>query len=49
MFDRFVAGDSLGKIASSLARMEVLSPTDKAKWSREIISKILEIRNIPEM
>ncbi len=42
IFDRFVAGDSLGKIASSLARMGVLSPTGKAKWSRETISKILE-------
>ncbi len=42
IFDRFVAGDSLGKIASSLTRMGVLSPTGKAKWSRETISKILE-------
>ncbi len=42
IFDRFVAGDRLGKIASSLARMGVLSPTGKAKWSRETISKILE-------
>ena len=41
IFDRFAAGDSLGKISDSLARMDVLSPTGKEIWSRETISKIL--------
>ena len=33
--------DSLGKIAASLARMKVKSPTGKELWTRETISKIL--------
>ena len=41
MFERFAAGDSLGKISASLARMGVLSPTGKEIWSKETISKIL--------
>ncbi len=41
IFDRFVAGDSLSKIASSLARLGVPSPTGKVTWSRETISKII--------
>ena len=41
IFERFAAGDSLGKISSSLARMNVLSPTGKDTWSKETISKIL--------
>ena len=32
---------SLGKIAASLARMKVKSPTGKELWTRETISKIL--------
>ena len=41
IFERFAAGDSLGKIAASLARMKVKSPTGKDAWTRETISKIL--------
>ena len=41
IFERFAAGDSLGKISASLARMGVLSPTGKEIWSKETISKIL--------
>ena len=41
IFERFAAGDSLGKISASLARMDVLSPTGKNVWSKETISKIL--------
>jgi Recombinase. len=41
IFERFVAGDSLGKISVSLARMDVLSPTGKKIWSKETISKML--------
>ena len=42
IFERFAAGDSLGKISASLARMNVLSPTGKDIWSKETISKILK-------
>ena len=42
IFERFAAGDSLGKISTSLARMNVLSPTGKDIWSKETISKILK-------
>ena len=41
IFERFAAGDSLGKISTALARMNVLSPTGKDIWSKETISKIL--------
>ena len=41
IFERFAAGDSLGKISASLARMVVPSPTGKEIWSKETISKIL--------
>lgn len=41
IFERFTAGDSLGKISASLARMDVPSPTGKEIWSKETISKIL--------
>ncbi len=41
IFDRFAAGDSLGQITASLARMKVLSPTGRETWSRETVSKIL--------
>ncbi len=41
IFERFAAGDSLGKISASLAQMDVPSPTGKAIWSKETISKVL--------
>ena len=41
IFKRFEAGDSYGKISSTLADMEIVSPTGKAVWSRETISKLL--------
>lgn len=41
IFERFAAGDSLGKISDSLARMDVPSPTGKEIWSKETILKIL--------
>lgn len=41
IFERFKAGDSLGKISAALADLEIVSPTGKATWSRETISKIL--------
>lgn len=41
IFECFEAGDSLGEISAALADMEIVSPTGKAAWSRETISKIL--------
>lgn len=41
IFDRYLVGDSLGEIAAGLEKQGILSPTGKAKWSREAISKLL--------
>ena len=41
IFEQYRAGDSLGKIAAGLERMGVESPSGKAKWNREAISKLL--------
>ena len=39
VFHHFMNGDSLGKISDTLARMGIVSPTGRATWSRETISK----------
>ena len=41
IFGCYLAGNSFGKIATGLERQEVPSPTGKAKWNREAISKLL--------
>lgn len=41
IFDRYLDGDSFGKIASGLEEQGIPSPTGKPKWSREAISKLL--------
>ena len=41
IFHQFMNGNSPGKISDALARMGVSSPTGKATWSRETISKLL--------
>lgn len=41
IFDRYLTGDSLGKIATGLEKQGLLSPSGKAKWNREAISKLL--------
>ena len=41
IFERYLAGDSLGKIASGLERQGIPSPTCRAKWNREAIDKLL--------
>jgi len=41
IFERYLAGDSLGKIASGLEWQGIPSPTGKPKWSREAIDKLL--------
>lgn len=41
IFARYLAGDSLGKIASGLEQQGIPSPTGKSKWNREAIDKLL--------
>ena len=41
IFERYLSGDSLGKIAAGLERQGIPFPTGKAKWSREALSKLL--------
>lgn len=41
IFERYLAGNSLGKIASGLERRGIPSPTGKSKWNREAIDKLL--------
>jgi len=41
IFDRYLAGDSSDKITAGLEKQSILSPTGKAKWNREAISKLL--------
>ena len=41
IFHQFMNGDSLGKISAALARKGIASPTGRATWSRETISKLL--------
>lgn len=41
IYHHFMNGDSLGKISDALARKGIASPSGKASWSRETISKLL--------
>ena len=41
IFGRYLAGDSLGKIADGLEKQGILSPTGKPRWNREAIDKLL--------
>ena len=41
IFERYLAGDSLGEIVSSLEKQGILSPTGKPRWNRESIDKLL--------
>lgn len=41
IFVRYLAGDSFGKITAGLEKQGISSPTGKAKWNREAISKLL--------
>ena len=41
IFERYSAGDSLGKIAAGLERQGIPSPTGKPRWNRETINKLL--------
>lgn len=41
IFERYLAGDSLGKVAAGLERLGIPSPTGRPKWNREAIDKLL--------
>ncbi len=41
IFEQYLAGDSLGKIAAGLEKQGVFSPTGRPKWNREAIDKLL--------
>lgn len=41
IFERYLAGDSLGKIAAGLDQQGILSPTGKPRWNRDAIDKLL--------
>jgi len=41
IFERYLSGDSLGKIAAGLERQGIPSPTGRPKWNREAIDKLL--------
>ena len=41
IFERYLNGDSLGKIAVGLEQQGISSPAGKSKWSREAIDKLL--------
>ena len=41
IFQRYLDGDSLGKIAAGLESQGILSPTGRPKWNREAIDKLL--------
>ena len=40
IFEQYLAGDSLGKIASGLEQQGIPSPTGRPKWNREAIDKL---------
>ena len=41
IFERYLAGDGLGKIATGLEHQGILSPTGRPRWNREAIDKLL--------
>lgn len=41
IFERYISGDSLGKIADSLAVQGIPSPTGKSRWNRQAIDKLI--------
>ena len=41
IFERYLAGDSLGEIAAGLEKQGILSPIGKPRWNREAIDKLL--------
>lgn len=41
IFERYLTSENFGKIVAGLEKQGVLSPTGKAKWNHETISKLL--------
>ena len=41
IFDRYLSGDSLGKIVDGLAEQNIPSPTGKPRWNREALLKLI--------
>lgn len=41
IFEQYLAGNSLGKIAAGLERQGIPSPTGRPRWNREAIDKLL--------
>ena len=41
IFDRYLNGDSLGKIVDGLAEKHIPSPTGKPRWNREALLKLI--------
>lgn len=41
IFERYLNGDSLGKIADGLEAQDIPSPTGKPRWNREALNKLL--------
>lgn len=41
IFERYLSGNSLGKIAAGLEKQGIPSPTGKPKWNREALNKLL--------
>ncbi len=41
IFERYLLGDSLGKIVAGLEKQGIPSPTGRSKWNREAIDKLL--------
>ena len=41
IFEQYLSGNSLGKIAAGLEQRGILSPTGKLRWNREAIDKLL--------
>ena len=41
IFERYLNGDSLGRIATGLEGQGIPSPTGKPKWNREALNKLL--------
>ena len=41
IFERYLSGDGLGKIAAGLAERNIFSPTGNQKWNRQAIDKLL--------
>lgn len=48
IFERYLSGDSLGRIATGLEKQGILSPTGRPKWNREAIDKLLSNENTPD-